>query len=291
MPKARARVLGGAEVGRHLEALVEHLDLLHALDREGPHLAVLLGAGVEVEPSPVVDEAVGVEVVGLRPPAVERVVGDPRLALVEDGVDEAGNDVLLPRVVLPGVGARREEVLDAGEEGQALLGQRLPDLREGRLQVLPERGPAEEREHVPAEVEGGELGEAEALGELLPVPLDQAPDLLPARAVVVDREARLLQRLDVAADRALGHAELVGELRGAREAPRLDRLQDPPLPDDLGVPHVVAPRARCILADPQHRAAERGRPGLYFARPTSAGAAGPASRRIRWRIAPPGSAT
>ena len=155
-------------------------------------------------PPAVVDEAVRVEVVGLRALAVERVVGDARLALVEDRVDQPRDDVLLLRVVLPRVGPGREELLDPREERQALRGEGLADPAERRLQVLAEGRPAEEGQHVLAEVEGGELGQREALGELLPVALDEAPDLLAVGAVVVDREAGLLQRLDVAADRALG---------------------------------------------------------------------------------------
>jgi len=155
--------------------------------------------------------------------------------------DEGGDHVLLLRVVLPGVGAGGEEALDPREEGQALRGQGLLDLVEGRLEVALEGRPAQELEHVLAEVEGGELGEGEALDQLLPVALDEAPDLLPVRPVVVEGEAGLLERLDVTADRALGDAVDGGELGRAREAARLDRLQDLPLPDDLGVPHLLAP--------------------------------------------------
>ena len=76
--------------------------------------------------------------------------------LVQHGVDERGDDVLLVRVVLPGIRPRREQVLDAGQVGQAARGQGLPDLREGGLQVLGEGRAAQERHQVLAEVQGAD---------------------------------------------------------------------------------------------------------------------------------------
>ena len=156
---------------------------------------------------------------------------------MERRVDQAGDHVLLLRVVLPRVRPRREQLLDPRQERQALLRQGLPDLLEGRLEVLGEGRPAEEREHVAAEVERRQLGQAEALHQPLLVALDQPPDLLAVDPVVVQREPGLLEGLDVTPDRALGDAVRLGELQRARVATGLDRLQDLPLPDDLGVPH------------------------------------------------------
>ena len=145
------------------------------------------------------------------------------------------DDVLLVRVVLPGVGPRGEEVLDAGQVGQAARGQGLADLGEGGVEVLGEGRAAQEGHQVLAEVQRAELGQGEGLGQPLLVALDQPPDLAAVRALVVEREARLLQRLDVAADGALGDAVLVGQVLGGRVAPGLDPLEDPPLSDDFGV--------------------------------------------------------
>src|SRR6185369_5525820 len=52
-----------------------------------------------------------------------------------------------------------------------------------------------------------------------------------------EREAGLLQGLDVAADGALGDAVLVGQVLRGRVAPGLDPLEDPPLANDFGVTH------------------------------------------------------
>ena len=166
---------------------------------------------------------------------------DGRAPLVQHGVDELGDDVLLVRVVLPGIGPRGEEVLDAGQVGQAARGQRLPDLREGGVEVLGEGRAAQERHQVLAEVQRAELGQGEGLGQPLLVSLDQPPDLAAVRALVEEREPGLLQGLDVAADGALGDAVLVGQVLRGRVAPGLDPLEDPPLTNDLGVTHSSDP--------------------------------------------------
>jgi hypothetical protein len=44
--EGRAGVLGGIEIRRHVETLVEHLDLLDPLHGEGADLAVLVRPGV-----------------------------------------------------------------------------------------------------------------------------------------------------------------------------------------------------------------------------------------------------
>ena len=145
----------------------------------------------------------------------------------------------LPRVVLPGIRPGREELLHAREVGQAARGQRLLDLAERGLEVLGEGGSAEERHQVLAEVERGQLGQGERLGQPLLVPLDQPPDLAPVHALVVEREARPPERLDVAADGALGDPVLVGQVLRRRVASGLDPLEDLPLPDDFGVTHAI----------------------------------------------------
>ena len=154
-----------------------------------------------------------------------------------DRVDERRDDLLLLRVVLPGVRPRGEQVLDAGQVREALGGQRLADLAEGRLEVLGEGRPAEEGHQVLAEVERRQLRQGEGLRQALLVAIHEAPDLAAVRALVVEREAGLLQGLDVPPDGALRDAVLVGQVLGGRIASGLDPLQDLPLPDDLGVPH------------------------------------------------------
>src|SRR5438034_7213142 len=237
-------VLGDVEVRGHLEALLQHLDLLDALHGERPDLAVFVGARVEVQPPVVVDEPIGIDGVALGPAAVEREVRDLRLLLVEGGVDEGRDDVLLARVVLPRIRPRREQLLDTLEVGQAARGKRLSYLRESRLEVLRERRSPEERHQVLAEVERGQLGEGEGLGQALLVAFDEPPDLAAVGALVVERETRLLTRLEVTPDRALGDAVLVGQVLRGRVAPRFDPLQDLPLPNHFGISHLRRARGR-----------------------------------------------
>src|SRR6185503_13622837 len=119
---------------------------------------------------------------------------------------------------------------------------------------------AQERHQVLAEVERAQLGQGEGLGQPLLVPLDQPPDLAAVRALVEEREAGLLQGLDVAADGALGDSVLVGQVLRGRVAPGLDPLEDPPLANDFGVTHDSDP-----LRSLDNRQAT-GRRGVWGAR-------------------------
>ncbi len=71
----------------------------------------------------------------------------------------------------------------------------------------------------------------------LRVAVQKPPDLPAALLLVVEGEARFLERLDVPADRAQGDVMLIGQVRGRDVTALLDPLEDLPLADDFGVPH------------------------------------------------------
>src|SRR5207244_4180605 len=100
---------------------------------------------------------------------------------------------------------------------------------------LRERRAAQEGDEVLAEIERRQLGQRERLGQALLVAVDEAPDLAAVLLVVIERKAGFLQRLDVAADRALGDAVLGRHVRRGRVTPGLDALQDLPLANDFRV--------------------------------------------------------
>src|SRR6266404_1195659 len=101
---------------------------------------------------------------------------------------------------------------------------------------VPLKGRACDRfEKVPAQIERAQLGEREAgLEPLQHLTVEAPADAAVLVMRVVERETRLLQGGEIASNRPGGDLELLGErLEGDAVPRRLERVQDPPLPDDF----------------------------------------------------------
>ena len=95
--------------------------------------------------------------------------------------------------------------------------------------------PADRLEQVAAQVERAQLGEREpGLEALQDLTVEPPPHAAVVVALVEQRKAGLLQRGEIAPDRARGDVELVGQRVDRRAVPRrLERMQHLPLADDF----------------------------------------------------------
>ena len=147
----------------------------------------------------------------------------------------ARDDLLLPdRPVAP-----RRPAIRLGRDDARQLIEELPHVRRERrrqlleraLDIVAERRARERLEERAAEIERAQLGQREPGREPLERLAVDAPPRPPivARSIVVEREARFLERLQVAADRARRDAAERREIvdGDARHCARtLDRAED-----------------------------------------------------------------
>ena len=136
---------------------------------------------------------------------------------------------------------RRQPIEELAHAGR----QHLFEPRERVGQVPLERRAGHRLEQVAAEIERADLRQREPGFEAVEHLAVDAPSHAPVVvALVVEREAGLLQRREVAPDRAGRDVELVGKRVDRRAvARRFQRVQHLPLPDDL-----LVARHRVILA-------------------------------------------
>ena len=179
--------------------------------------------------------------VGLGPLAGLRMVGEVRLAQMQRRFERARDELLLTRVVVPPhrVGLRRDDARQLIEELPHVRRQHRGQLLERALDIVAKRRAGQRLEQRAAEVQRAQLRHRQAGRQPLErLTVDPPPRLaVVVRLVVEEREARLLERLQIAPDRPGGDdAERRQIVDGdARAARALDLAQNRPLPDDLGV--------------------------------------------------------
>jgi hypothetical protein len=142
--------------------------------------------------------------------------------------------------------------------------QHRAQLLERALEVVSKRRAGERLEQRPAEIQGAQLGDREAGTQTL----ERVAIHLPARAAVVartiveEREARFLERLEIAADRAGRHVaerrQLVDRDPGATGA--LDLAEDRPLANHFRVSRHLKPEDTTVTAAKPPRCTEAGPP-------------------------------
>ena len=162
--------------------------------------------------------------VGLRPVARLRVVGEVRLPQVQRRFERAGDELLLPRIVVPPhrVGLGGDDARQLIEELPHVRRQRRRQLLERALDVVAKRRAGERFEQRAAEVERAQLRHGQAGRQALERLAVHAPPRLAivVALVVVEREARLFERLQVAADRARRDAQSDASSSIVTPAPR-----------------------------------------------------------------------
>ena len=243
LPPSRAqriavRVLGDLARRKHL---VQHPQLADALQGERPHLRVGRDEGVQVESAVGERQAVRLDRVFLHPPAAEGVIAHLDAPPIDGGLCEK----LDRRSVSLAVGSafRRRLRLardDRGEPVEIRLhvgAEPAPDLLERRLEVRVDRRGAARREARPVRVERAQFGQREGcVREFSERLAREPPVVLATRAGFrVEREARILERDEIAPDRPRRHALVARQLGDRDVGRRLDGPQDAPLANDLGV--------------------------------------------------------
>ena len=159
-------------------------------------------------------------------------------ALVQDGVEQPADRRALP----PLVARPHRFALCLNHLGQAI--EKLPRARpERRLElvkraphILHKRSRRKTFDERAAEVQRGQLGQRER--GLVQAPKRsrlELPDLRALARLVVEREPRILQRVEVSPDRAGGHAGRRRQVPDRGATGGLNLAQDAPLSDHLGV--------------------------------------------------------
>ncbi len=114
------------------------------------------------------------------------------------------------------------------------------ELLEGAPYFVSKRGASQRLDERAAEVQRAELRHGQAGGKSFEGLSVQDPprSSVVARAIVEDREAGFLERLQIAADRPGGDVAQGGEFvdGDAGRSCALDFAEDRPLADDLGIP-------------------------------------------------------
>src|SRR5689334_18102055 len=176
------------------------------------------------------------DLVVLHPSARQRVVLHGHDAVVKrrfeklrDGVGGGGGT---PRA-RPWL--RGEHLRKAIEELPHPGGEHLLEARECERQVAREWCSRDGFQHVAAQIQRAEFRQREAgLDALEHLAVEPPVRASLVVALVVEREARFLQRREVAANRPRRHVEIVSERIDRRAmAGRLERVEDLPLADDL----------------------------------------------------------
>ena len=243
-PRCRApvrthRVLEGVgvEFGDRRERLFLERCATHALDGKRSQFPVRRHERPQVEPSLCMHQPMRVDNVVLLTPARHRVVVHGDHTLMEDGFEQSGDHVV-GGYVMP---LRASRV--GGDHTRQSIQKLLHPRRERRLELV-ERAldvgqqvrSGEALDQRAAEVQGAQLGKRQAAARQRPERLRlDPPELGPIDRLVVDREPRLLERGEVAPDRAGAHTEVGRKLRNRAIADARHLLQQRPLADQLFV--------------------------------------------------------
>ena len=223
------------------EALLEKRDVLDPLDRKRADFEILRHVRKEVEAALRVGHAIGMHQVDLRPIAGLRVIREPGLTQMQGGFEGPRDELLLTRVVAPPqrVGLGGNDARQLIEEVPHVRRQHRGQFLERALDVVAKRRARQRFEKGAAEVQRAQLRHGEAGRESLERLTVHAPARFSVVVglVVVEREARFLERLQVAPDRPRGDIAERGQLvdRDAGTARALDLTQDRPLPNHFGI--------------------------------------------------------
>ena len=173
----------------------------------------------------------------LLAPALLRVVPHGDDAACDARFEQLGRRLVGLRVLA--LRLRRLRRNDARQPVEELLHRRRKrrlELVERALQILEHRRAGEALEERAAEIERAQLGERQsASGDRAAGLRVHAPELRAVDRVVVDGEARRLQGGQVAADRARGDVQVLGQLRDGVRPRRRQLPKERPLADQLAV--------------------------------------------------------
>ena len=126
----------------------------------------------QVQGTPVVNQAVGINVVSDRLRGLQRLVGDEDGLAVLDADHQFVDQLGLLRVVAGPNHRLVEHRAELVDVFQGIGTQRSPDLLEGPLGGLPEHGPGQRLQETSAQVQGDGLVEGEVQARLVLAGLD-----------------------------------------------------------------------------------------------------------------------
>ena len=231
---------------RRRELLGRDLELAHAVHRERRDPLVVAEAREQVQRRSMPHQAQRARLVRAIRALPGRTVGELADPPPRDRVDELVDQIVLRLVVDVPARVRHEHARQRIEPAVVPWAQEAADLGHHRPQVLVQRRPGHAADRGLRGVDREELGRPERDRlERADLVIDPVRLLLLADALLDDGEVAL-ERREVALDRRLAGAELLGELLDAVRLGRVgEQPQQRPLPDQL---LRIRPPLRCLRA-------------------------------------------